>query len=315
MTQDDHFNPHDACGVLERQADLVEIRGADRTRFLNGYVTCDVKELRPLEGTYGFVTEVKGHVLADVRVLALTESFWLELPARLAADVTAHLGKYVLFDQVEIEHLDGWTALSLVGRGGVGSDVFDVELSSPYAHAAVDIAGTSCRLVREPDLGGVPLRTLWTPSKDAEAVRQELTEQGVRSVDLHVFQRLRVEAGRPLYGQDFGRDNFPQETGIDGAVSYEKGCYLGQEVVARIHYRGGVNRLLRGLVFAGDPASALGRDVLDGGRPAGRVTSAVRSERYGAIGLAVLHKRVEPGAEVELDGGGGTARVVELPFG
>ena len=106
---------------------------------------------------------------------------------------------------------------------------------------------------------------------------------------------LRVEAGIPRFGQDFGPANFPQETGIDEAVSYTKGCYLGQEIVARIHYRGGVQNLLRGLVFDGERGR--GRALLHEGREAGKATSVVRSTATGkTVGLSILHKRAaEPG--------------------
>jgi folate-binding protein YgfZ len=164
--------------------------------------------------------------------------------------------------------------------------------------------------------------TLWTAPEAAETLARGLLDAGagagVRMVGHHALDRLRVEVGRPLYGVDFDDGHFPQETGLEeAAVSYTKGCYLGQEVVARIHYRGGVNRHLRGLVMEGDGPSAAelpGRPVLHDGRPAGTLTSATDAGDGRRLGLSILHRRAEPGAEVEVEGAG-TARVVELPFG
>jgi folate-binding protein YgfZ len=125
----------------------------------------------------------------------------------------------------------------------------------------------------------------------------------------------RIEDGELRFGVDFSGENFPQETGRDSAVSYSKGCYLGQEVVARIHYRGGVQRLPRGLRFDGDRLADAGAELLFEGRSVGRATSAAQSPRFGAIGLALLHQRgAAPGNRLEVSGGGG-AEVVALPFG
>jgi folate-binding protein YgfZ len=156
---------------------------------------------------------------------------------------------------------------------------------------------------------GAPAWTVWSP----EPLAEKLIEAGGTRVAFEELEILRTEAGIPRFGQDFGPDNFPQETGIEEAVSYTKGCYLGQEVVARIHYRGGVQNVLRGLVFDSEPAP--GAKVLHAGREAGRATTVVRSPVLGkTVGLGILHRRAaEPGTQVEVEGGG-TAEVRELPL-
>ncbi len=305
-----HRALRESCGLVERPADLVEIRDDDRIRFLNGYVTCDFKSLGEGAGTYGFVTEVKGHILADVRVLVMEESLWLDLPAGKGEEITAHLKKYVIADRVHIVTLPAvWKSFTVAGARTAEVLALGELPEDEYSHLAFEIDGCWLWLVREADLDGVAVWTLW--SSEPEEVHRILSGRGVQTVPPEALERLRVEAGRPLFGRDFGPDNFPQETGNDDAVSYEKGCYLGQEVVARIHHRGGVARRLRGLrLVAGD---AVGRKLVHDGRGAGVVTSATRSPRYGEIGLAIVHKRVEPGESVELEGGG-TAIVCELPF-
>lgn len=295
----------EGCAFVERPAELVEMRGADRARFLNGYTTCDVKPLAAGEGTYGFVTEVKGHVLADLRVLAGEEALWLDLPAGKGEEIAAHLRKYVIVDRVEIAPLPSWKAWTVAGPQA--AEVLQAGELPAYGHREVDLDGHPARLVREDDLDGVAVYTLWSE----QAVDGVLTARGAVAVPPEDLERLRVEAGRPLFGRDFGPESFPQETGLEGAVSYEKGCYLGQEVVARIHYRGGVNRRLRGLRL--EAFGGVGGKVLHDGREAGVLTSVTESPRHGAIGLAILHQRVEPGASVEIEGGG-AAVVCELPF-
>lgn len=308
---DEHRALRQACGLVDRTwVDRLEMVGEDRLRFLNGLVTCDVKSLAPGEGTYGFLTEVKGHVLADVRVLTFDESLWLELPPGRAGEIAAHLGKYVIVDRVGIRPLER-TPLALIGPAAAAT-LGEAELPAAfYSHRRIAVGGREAVVVREADLE-VPVWNLWTSPDDAAAVWEGLVAGGARPAGHEAWDRLRVEAGRPLCGQDYGVDNFPQETGLDDAVSYTKGCYLGQEVVARIHYRGGVNKVLRALAFDG-AADPLGKAIVHDGRAAGTVTSAVHSPGRGHLGLAVVHRRLEPGARAEIEGGG-TAEVFALPL-
>jgi len=141
-----------------------------------------------------------------------------------------------------------------------------------------------------------------------------LEEPGVKPAGFEALEILRTEAGIPCFGMDFGPENFPQETGAEEAVSYTKGCYLGQEVVARIHYRGGVQKGLRGLLLDA-PAPAPGTPLLHDGREAGKTGTVVESIALGCpAGLAILHRRAaEPGTRLEVQGGG-TAEVRELPL-
>jgi len=172
---------------------------------------------------------------------------------------------------------------------------------------------------------GVPALTLWVPAAQVEPVRERLltgpglegSEELVRPVPVgrEALEVVRTEAGLPSFGQDFGPQNFPQETGATEAVSFTKGCYLGQEVVARIHYRGGVQKTLCGLVFDGPAVPAPGTALLFEGREAGTLGTAVHSLALDRpIGLAILHRRAAaPGSRLEL-AGGGPAEVRALPL-
>lgn len=304
------------CGLLDLSfLARLELLGEDRQRFLNGLVTCDVKSLRPGEGAYGFFTAQKGQVLADVVVLALVDRLWLMLPAGKATSIDAHLKKYRIADRVELMPLDDLLPLALVGPGAAAALGPIAVGEASWSNAKTMLLGSEVHVARWDRLGA-PACVLWVSASVAGPLVEALIgERGVEPVGVEAAETLRVEAGIGRCGQDFGEDHFPQETGAEGeAVSYTKGCYLGQEVVARIHYRGGVQRALRGLRFASAEPPALDTPVLAGAEPVGRVTSVCRSPRLGAIGLAVLHKKAgEPGARVAL-AGGGAAEIVDLPF-
>lgn len=307
------------AALVERGAPgRLRLGGADRVRFLQGLVTCDVKALAEGDGTYGFVTSTQGRVLADVVVLALADELWLEVPEGEADAVADHLQKYLIADRVEIAALPaapvtvagpgaGTLLETFVGRGSVPGE--------PWSHRAVTVAGLPGRLVRR---GIAPAETfdLWLPPGAAPAVRAHLEAEGAVPAPRAAWDLLRVERGIPAFGPDFGRDNFPQETGLgDQAVSYTKGCYLGQEIVARIHYRGGVKKALRALRFPtlGAPPPP-GTPLLAEGRPVGTVATAAISPDHGPIALAILHERaLEPGTQVQTEGGA-PVEVITLPF-
>jgi folate-binding protein YgfZ len=157
--------------------------------------------------------------------------------------------------------------------------------------------------------------TLGVAASEAPHLIEALERKGARRASFEVLEALRVEKGLPRFGRDYGPENFPQETGLEEAVSYTKGCYLGQEVVARIHYRGGVQKMLRGLVFDGETAPEPGTALLADGREAGTVGSVVRSPRLDRmVGLSILHRRAAaPGTRLEV-AGGGAVEVRELPL-
>jgi folate-binding protein YgfZ len=330
------------CGLADRSAvGRLALLGADRQRFLNGQVTCDVKALAPGDGAYGFFTSHQGKILADVAVLALEDRLWLELPPGRAEEMAAHLGKYIIVDRVEVLPLDDYRVLTLAGpRAAEVLHTLAPDLPErpeqpeqperphrpelperPWSHLHLAELGGGVLLVRQAGLG-VSAWSLWTPADLTEELTTRLLAvPGVRPVGPRSLELVRTEAGIPLYGRDFGADNFPQESGLEEqAVSYTKGCYLGQEVVARIHYRGGVHKGLAGLVFpAGLPPA--GAKLLLEEKEVGTVTTAVESPALGrAIGLAILnHRAAEPGTRLAVvaedgDASGGPAEVHPLPF-
>jgi len=318
MSEDGYQALRTGCALVERSwVGRLEVLGADRQRFLNAYLTCDVKGLAPGGGAYGFFTDKQGRIQADAVVLALEDRLRLELPQGRAPVVAEQLRKYVIADRVEVMPAKELLPLTLAGPGAeellaaAGAPALP---EAVWSHARATVFGTEVTLVRQGRLG-VPAFTLWTSSSLAPELAAAFAARGAVTASFDALEAVRVEAGIPRFGADFGPDNFPQETGIDEAVSYTKGCYLGQEVVARIHYRGGVQRQLVGLDFGGDAPPARGAALRHDGRAAGAVGSALVSPALGRpIGLAIVHKRAaEPGTALEVEAGG-SAAVRALPF-
>ncbi len=282
------------------QLDRLEVTGADRIRFLNGQVTCDLKPLVPGTGTYGFFCSNKGRVEADVVVLMLEDRLWLELPTGLGGSMRERLLRYRIVDRVEVEPLANLMDYCFLGEGAgadLGQAVAEIG-AAPWSHATGSIAGSHGRLIRRPGMGAEAFSFWSEATKGAFEVFEAIAADELEAI--------RLAAGVPIFGLDFGPDCLPQETGLEGAVSYTKGCYLGQEVIARLHYRGKVARQLRRLRFekAAPPAGA---ELLYEDRPAGVVTS--RSDRT-PFGLGMIQRRAF-GSGTRLDVAGAGTAIVE----
>jgi folate-binding protein YgfZ len=298
----------EGAALIERSGEILELTGPDRLRLLNGLVTADVKTVAPGSVASGFFTSGQGRILADFRLFARDESCSLLLPEGTGESIRAHLEKYKVASRVEIARVGEGRCFELRGRG-LESDAAAPPLSGLRAaesEAAATFTGE----------GGLYLLLKALPDIDLRVERWVATGSlGLRRVGARAVEIARIEDGELRFGIDFSGENFPQETGREKAVSYTKGCYLGQEVVARIHYRGGVQRHPRGLRFLSGEMPEAGATLLVEGRPVGRATSSALSPRFGAIGLAVVHQRgAAPGTRLEVEGGGG-AEVEALPFG
>ena len=311
----------DGCGLVDRVwVEHLELEGEDRRRFLNGMITGNAKTLEPGGGRYVFFTSPQGRILAEARVMALVDRLLLELPAGRAEAIAAHLSRYVVADRVALAPRPELRALSLVGpeaRAVAARLVEGAPLPEErWSSRSALWEGAELVVALEERLGG-PAVTAHFDDADAPAVAGRLLEtwEGVaaKPVGFAAAEALRVEAGLARFGPDFGDDRFPQEVGESDALDFEKGCYLGQEVVARIHYRGKVNRRLCGLRLEGEELPAAGSSVRLDGDEVGSSGTAVRSPGLDrGVALAVLHRKAESGATVEV--AGGAARVVGLPF-
>ena len=309
------------CGLVDRLwVDHLEVTGEDRARFLNGMVTGDTKTLAAGEGRFVFFTSAQGRVLAEARVVALADSLLLELPAGRAEPIAEHLSRYIVADRVEVAPRPDLRSLGLVGPAAAAAAARVASGAKPpvdrWSALEAEWEGAPLILAREERLGG-PAFTVRVTERAAQAVAAGLVGDGgggaPRPVGFLAAEALRIEAGMARFGPDFGDERFPQEVGETDALDFEKGCYLGQEVVARIHYRGKVNHRLCGLRLGEAEPPPAGGAVTLAGEPVGRAGSAARSPRVGeTIALAVLHRKAEIGVAVEA--AGLAAEVVELPF-
>lgn len=300
----------EGAGLIDRsERGKLLVSGPDAATFLQGQLTNDVEAITPGEGCYAALLDRKGHTQADMRVLRLaSDRLWIDLEPEAAETVNRHLSLYRVGQEVEIaDRTEDCAILSIVGPGapaisGAGS------LSPEHAHHELKLADTTCRAVAT-DLG----LDLICAAADAKRVVAALLEAGAERVSEQAAEIVRVEAGRPRFGREMSAATLPQEAGIDDrAVSFTKGCYIGQETVARLHYKGKPNRHLRGLRLDQPVAD---RDPIKlGDRELGQVGTAVISPALGPIALAVIRREAEPGARVTVGDEGVGAEVVALPF-
>jgi len=306
-----------ACGLIEqRWVEGLIVSGEDRRRFLNGYLTCDVASLESGAGVFGFFTNAQGRVLADAVVTAADESLLVEVPHGRREPLIEHLSRYILADRVALEPEPAAVRWLLVGAGAeeTAQRLAPAVPQAPWSTVDAELDSGSLAIRREQALVGVAVLSLRVEAGAAEALGEELLAVGAEPVGFDALETLRIEAGVPRYGADFGEAHFPQEVGFEEAVSYTKGCYLGQEVVARIHYRGHVNHQLCALRIDSGTVPDPGPVEFEG-QEVGRLGSAVYSPSLdGTIGLAILHRKaVASGTIVSLPGGVG-ARVEEPGF-
>lgn len=307
----------DGAGVLDRsERGKLTVGGSEAAEFLQGQVTNDVEALKSKQGCYAALLTYKGRMLADMRVLRRRDDLLIDTEAVALSSLLKNLSMYKIGRQVEIE--DKTTQLALLSvmgprAPGVVSTTTSVGLELPtkeHDHTRGEIDGANVTIVAADY--GVPSLDLYLPANDKEAVHKALLNAGAIAVDESVAECIRVESGRPRYGLDMTDETMPQEAGInERAVSFEKGCYVGQEVVARMFYRGHPNRRLSGLRLP-EPASG-GESLRLKGKEVGKIASAAVSPTCGPIALGILRREVGPGDHVEVEGGM-SAQVVDLPF-
>ena len=297
----------EACGVLDRsERGKLALTGPEAKSFLQGQVTNDVEALSPGQGCYAAFLTPKGKMLGDLRVLDAGDELLLDTERAALQELFNMIRRFSIGFDVELHKRTLERGLlSLLGpesdaiAGGLG----EVENS----HAPVNVGGVEARAIRT-DLGV----DLLCEAGDVEGLRAALADAGVVPVSEAVAECLRVEHGRPRYGVDLDDSVIPQEAGLnERAVSFTKGCYVGQETVARLHYRGKPNRHLRGLRLS--EAASPGDELTFDGRPVGRLGSVALSPRFGPIGLALVRREAPVGSMVAV-GDGPQGEVVELPF-
>jgi folate-binding protein YgfZ len=298
-----------AALVDRSEAGKLLLTGPQAREFLDGQVSNDIVKLTAGHGRYATLLTNKGRMLADLRVLALQDDAVLLITERVALQA--------LFDQIR-RGLIGWQAelhkrtlqLGLFSLVGPKAEEVARAANLPIPPGAEEhdvVAFDGDGAVVRTDVGLDVLPT----ADHADATRDALLAAGAVVIAEDVAEIVRVESGRPRFGRDADESAMPEEAGIvDRAVSFQKGCYVGQETVARLHWKGKPNRHLRGLRST-EPLEP-GAPVLLGDREIGHVGTAVVSPRLGPLALAILRREAEPGATVRA--GATEAQVVALPF-
>ncbi len=299
----------------------IEITGRDRQSFLNGFCTNDIKRLLPGEGCEAFLSNIKGRVIGHIHVYADDRRLCLESEPGQAATVIGHLDKYLISEDVQlVDRSQTWGLLLIAGDEAqqlLGtSDLCSSppgEVDRHMALAVIDGAAGHAS-IRRVDMVGGPC---WTVSADASAIdrlRVRLTDSGVKLSNRNTFESLRVEHGYPLFGVDLTEDNLVHESArVRQTISFTKGCYLGQEPIARLDALGHVNRHLCRLRFSSTTEVAAGANVLQastsGADAVGHITSAApvaSSQDKDAWAAIALVKRMAgaPGTNLLVQVGG-----------
>ena len=300
----------EGCGLIDRsERGKLALTGSDVKAFLQGQVTNDVEALTPGTGCYAALLTPKGKMLADLRILdagneilldtervALQELFNIVRRFSLGYDVQLH--KRTL--QSGMLSLLGPESVAIAGLPALGPDEHD--------HVRAQVGGVEVRAIRS-DLGV----DLLCDAESTEPLSSALRQAGAVAISETVADTVRVEHGRPRYGVDLDETVIPQEADLNSrAVSFTKGCYVGQETVARLFYRGKPNRRLRGLRLT-EPVGT-GAEVTFEDRVVGRLGSVVQSPGLGALALALVRREAPPGSRVRVGEDEVEAVVVELPF-
>jgi folate-binding protein YgfZ len=313
------------AGLIRRRRGLIVVSGGDRASYLQGLLTNDIVALGAGQGCYSAYLTAQGRMISDLFVYELGDAILLALPLATKDTVLAKLDQFIFSEDVQLGDVsDPFATVAVVGpaaaamvASAIGMNEADVSALEPYGNRRIDVEGTAAILLRVMDTGE-PGFEIVIPGEAVADLLEKLHASGAADIDEETADVLRIEAGVPLFGPDMDDETIPLEAGIEQqAISFTKGCYVGQEVIIRVLHRGHgrVAQKLVGLAFEpGADLPALGAAVQVDGKEIGEVTSAATSPALGRpIALAYLKRDfVTPGTIVQLPAG--TATVVTLPF-
>ena len=323
----EHRTVRQGVGVIDlSHRGRLRLTGSDRAAYLHRIISNDVEGLLVGEGNYATILTNRGKIIADMKVYVFEDSIGIETNAETTSILYQELDKYLIADDVTIEDFTERTGA--VGVHGPKSaellqEVYGFDVGDlPEYHSIVDeIDGRCIVCVRANETGEVGYN-LCAASESMEWLWDTILTKGrafsAEPVGLTALNSLRIEAGIPRYGAELGDSVFPLEAELEGAISFEKGCYIGQEIVARMQYRGHPNRLLRGFEITSDAPPQSGDRLFDGDKEIGWLTSAVVSPTLGkTIGMGYVRTAfTDEGSQVEVQTAGSRvdATVRALPF-
>jgi glycine cleavage system T protein len=322
----DPFEEHRAARTASGLFDLsfrtkFAVKGRDAVKFLHRMVSNDVKSLQPGQGTYATLLNPQGHILADMRIFAAGDVLLVDTDADLRPKLMSALSRYIIADKVELEPLS-WGALGIEGptSRGLLEKTLHIELPAlnEFGHFAENFAGFPVRVVRASNTGEEGFE-VWVGPKGMEglwgAACGQAPTYGTLPCGTEALELLRIEAGIARYGSELAEDTLPLEAGLLGALSFTKGCYVGQEIVERARSRGHVNWKLVGLLVDSSAPPAAGEKLVASGKEIGEITSSCVSPSIGkTIAMAYVRREVaEAGVALTL-ASGASAQVTQLPF-
>ena len=308
----------ESAGIFNRsKRGKVRAEGADCLRFLHGMVTNTVESLAENEGNYAAVTSARGQTLLDIWVHRLQDCIYMETEPGLATKLIDTLDRYLIADDVALsDESDAWTIFGVQGPAAyelIGRVVGRVPPDLPEHHTVIREFDDTPTWVTARSYTGEPGCDLRIAQDHADSLQRALVTAGGTPIGSQVEEILRVEAGIPRYGTEIDESVAPLEAGLNHAVDFDKGCYIGQEVIAKMHFRGRPRRYLTGLSLHGNTPVCGNITVND--KIVGRVTTGVKSIHFNrVIALAIIRRGYhEAGQRVILDDGS-EAEVVTLPF-
>ncbi|MBI2682066.1 MAG: folate-binding protein YgfZ [Acidobacteriales bacterium] len=305
------------CGVYDLGwRGKILVTGEDRVRWLNGMVTNNINDLQPGHGNYNFVLSAQGRIQADMFAYQRGHHIVVDTDRSQVESLIALLDRFIIMDDVELA--DATEKLTAIGATGPRALTVLRAAGFDPPEALLTLAdsvwnSTGISIVRK-TLDPVSTFEIWSAPENAAALWDALVAAGARPVGAESLEMFRVLSGVPKVGPDIRNKDLPQETEQKQAIAFGKGCYIGQEIVERIHARGILHRTFTGFVL--DAAAAPGAKVESEGKPVGELTSIVAVPRDGSstlLGLGYIRREVAaPGVRVKI--GDTTATVAPLPF-
>jgi folate-binding protein YgfZ len=304
------------CGAYRLDRALISLTGRDRVRWLNGMVSNNVRDLAVGNGVYAFALNAQGQIQGDLYILNRGENLLLEIERAQVETLLPLLRRYIIMDKVEIEDLsENSTVIGLVGPksaevlgalGGSGDDIAALQFTERQWNGieiTVVCGDNPC----------VPNYELWVAKEQAKSLWSAVTAAGAQEIDDDALETFRILCGIPKVGLDIRERTLPQETGQERALSFTKGCYIGQEIVERIRARGSVHRAFVGFEVEG-PAPSVGTKIQYEGKDVGEITSIASAPlKQKRFALGYLRKDAML-PDRKFAAGEATVRAVSLPF-
>jgi folate-binding protein YgfZ len=321
MSDPNEYSALRSGALIIDRSDRLRMRfgGPKAAEMLNGLVTNDVLALTPGHGLYAAALTPKGKIAADLRIFADEEGLLTDTSARASLNWRDIVRKFINpriapYRDISAETRDvalyGPRARMIVAKS-LGVDDHALAMLHPHAHAATDFQGGKVRVIRIADIEAEGFEII-IPSSLERALRDKLLGEGAIAGSNQTWNIARIEAGHPEWGIDMNDMTIPQEANFDSlnAISYTKGCYTGQETVARVHFRGHVNKFLRRVHFVSATVPPTNAELVDdSGNVVGDVRSVAMSPRFGGVAIAMVRREVASGATLHARWAGGECTV------